>query len=301
MKVILMSLFVVLLLTGCTLSEEYDSSLFKDYSKWVNPDDNSTNESINESQNITLEYNFTDDIDESDYMIGSFNIQIFGEKKANSVVMPTIEDIIDDYDILAIQEVRDSTGTVVEKLNGIDGYDLEISPRLGRSTSKEQYIFFYSDRVVPSHSAVYPDENDDFEREPFAMEFKVKNTNMILIQVHIKPDDAEQEIRHLSDVVSWAKKEFGKSKNIYIMGDLNADCVYFDSFSVLEDYQVLIDEDYDTTVALSSCAYDRILATEVDPNIINIGVDDLQDETNDDMDLIRAVSDHYPIFMVYDY
>lgn len=298
MKEFLFLITITLLLSGCSLSltDEYDDSIFKDYSKpWETEPVEDENESIPKAQG----YNYSQPIDDSDYRIGSFNIQIFGQKKANSNVMPTIEDIIDDYDILAIQEVRDSTGTVIGKLNDIDGYHIRVSPRLGRTKSKEQYVFFYSDRVVPGKSLVYPDEDDVFEREPYVMNFRINSQDMTFIQVHIKPTDAEQEIRHLYDVVEWTYENFGDD-NIYIMGDLNADCVYFSSFYVLDEWQILIDEDNDTTVGRSDCAYDRILATEIDPKVLQVGVDTFEEEVNGDMELLEAISDHYSVYFMFE-
>jgi len=235
--VFLILILSLLLFSGCSLIAPINENetIFKDYSvsdlHFVN-----TSREPN-VQKADYQYDFDTPVERGDYKIGTFNIQVFGQKKANNkYVMPVIKDIIDDYDIIAIQEVRDSTGTVIGKLNEIDNYNLRASPRLGRSTSKEQYVFLFSDRIVPGQSEVYPDSNDDFEREPYAMNFVVNGEDMLIIQVHIKPDDAEQEIRHLPDVVDWSKKDFG-GLNTYIVGDLNADCRYFDSFDVLDKYQ----------------------------------------------------------------
>lgn len=80
--------------------------------------------------------------------VASFNIQIFGRAKASKVeVMEILAETIARYDIVAIQEIRDKTGTAIEKLEvevdslGTD-YEFIISPRLGRTSSKEQYAFF---------------------------------------------------------------------------------------------------------------------------------------------------------------
>lgn len=284
----------VLFLSGCGF--EPITETFKDYS--ISPIFKYDKPITTTNTTIT---NNTIQVDSDDYLIGSFNIQIFGKKKSESNVMPIIEEIIDDYDILAIQEVRDISGTAIQKLKNIRGYDVVASPRLGRSSSKEQYIFFYSSRVVPGKYKTFPDTNDVFEREPFAMEFTVDSQDIVIIQVHIKPDDAEQEIRHLVDVVEWAKT-YMDNEDIYIMGDLNAGGVYFDSFGFLEEnWEVLIKEDIDTTVYTDGCcAYDRILATKVDSKILEVGVDRLTEETKGDLELQKALSDHYPIYFIFE-
>ena len=76
--------------------------------------------------------------------IASFNIQVFGKSKANKPeVMSILASIISNFDIVAIQEIRDKSGTAIKKLeNAVDAkginYEYVIGPRLGRTSSKEQ-------------------------------------------------------------------------------------------------------------------------------------------------------------------
>ena len=77
--------------------------------------------------------------------IASFNIQIFGQSKSSKQeVMDILVQIIRDFDIVAIQEIRDAAGTAIITLKNqvnADGssYDVIVGPRVGRSISKEQY------------------------------------------------------------------------------------------------------------------------------------------------------------------
>jgi hypothetical protein len=77
--------------------------------------------------------------------IGAFNVQVFGTTKASKPeVMAVLADIIRTYDIIAIQEIRDSSQTALPNLVDLinsDGsqYQYVVSERLGRTTSKEQY------------------------------------------------------------------------------------------------------------------------------------------------------------------
>ena len=88
--------------------------------------------------------------------IASFNIQVFGTTKASKPeVMAVLVETIAEFDIVAIQEVRDSSGTAIKKLEaavdvlGAD-YAVIIGPRLGRTQSKEQYAFMYrTDSIEP--------------------------------------------------------------------------------------------------------------------------------------------------------
>ena len=48
--------------------------------------------------------------------VASFNIQIFGKSKAKKQdVMKVLVDIISRYELVAIQEIRDKSGTAIEK------------------------------------------------------------------------------------------------------------------------------------------------------------------------------------------
>jgi len=178
------------------------------------------------------------------------------------------------------------------------------SPRLGRTNSKEQYVFYYDMRFVQLLGApsTYPDVDDVFEREPFAARFAAGGFDFVLVNIHVKPDDADAEIRALGDVVAWAEAEF-QDPDVIVLGDLNADCTYFDE----ADRQAAVPmnwitpDDTDTTVKGTVCTYDNFLLT-----------DSLMDEFTGEIELFRFdteygldqaaaedVSDHYPVFAVF--
>ncbi len=108
--------------------------------------------------------------------IGSFNLHQYGAKKAaNAALTDVTAGIISDFDIAVIQEISDvslkAPGVLHEALNRISSspYTMDISPRLGNSATKEQYIFFNREatsgvEIVESYT--YEDPNNDFEREP---------------------------------------------------------------------------------------------------------------------------------------
>ncbi len=94
--------------------------------------------------------------------IASFNIQVFGRTKASKPeVMEILAKTISSFDIVAIQEIRDKSGTAIKKLEvAVDAlgtnYDFIIGPRLGRTTSKEQHAFFYNtDTIIVLDSDTY--------------------------------------------------------------------------------------------------------------------------------------------------
>lgn len=92
--------------------------------------------------------------DEPSLKIGSFNIQTLGPTKiANKTIVTTICQILSRYDIVAIQEIRDSNmdfvmTILIDQLNdfvqskGIK-YSYTLSHRLGFTSYKEIYAFVY--------------------------------------------------------------------------------------------------------------------------------------------------------------
>ena len=119
-KKYVVSLFVALLLTGCTRPEPKFSL-----------------EGRPPVERLTL---------------ASFNIRIFSNASRDDIELASIADILQKYDLIAIQELRDEevlkrTAAILRQ-RGL-GYAYEISPLVGRGV-KERYAFLYrTDRVQP--------------------------------------------------------------------------------------------------------------------------------------------------------
>ncbi|MCE9673975.1 hypothetical protein LY474_39910 [Myxococcus stipitatus] len=80
--------------------------------------------------------------------VASWNIQNFGQQKAkNADIMQVIIDTAKRYELILVQEVKDTTDsatmTLLNQVNAATGnaYSLLVSNRLGRSNAKEQYAF----------------------------------------------------------------------------------------------------------------------------------------------------------------
>ena len=252
--------------------------------------------------------------------IASFNIQVFGVTKAgNESVMDILAKTIAEFDIVAIQEIRDSTGTAILDLEkavdalGVE-YNLLVGPRVGRTVSLEQYAFLYrSSTVLYGTSYTYNDSALDlFHREPFIASFSTVNGNFdfVLATIHTDPDEATEEIDSLPLVIDDAKDHFPGEFDIILLGDFNADCSYFDEDDMFcplreDEFYWVIPNDMDTNVATTSCTYDRIVITEdAESELTGLaGVfrfDQVFDLTDTEA---QDVSDHYPVwaeFSIFD-
>ncbi|KAL8561880.1 hypothetical protein ACOMHN_046670 [Nucella lapillus] len=253
--------------------------------------------------------------------VASFNIRIMGVKKIKQKdVTHILLQIISRYDLVLIQEVRDSSQTaidrLVEQLNTLESDDpfaCQESERLGRTNSKEQYVFLYRPRllqVVDTYQ--YDDGVDDgtdvFQREPFAVRFTSPNTEVKdfgVIAIHTDPDDAVREIGALNRVYDVTKQHWNL-EDILIAGDLNADEGYVnqDDWSKIKlrtdrRFKWLIDDETDTTVGNTDRAYDRFVAVGKKLNKGIIAGSAQCYRFDEDLKLSKddaeQVSDHYPI------
>lgn len=244
--------------------------------------------------------------------IASFNVQVFGKTKAeNPEVMYVLAKTVRNFDIVAVQEIRDTSGAAVlalrDTVNALGGarYEFVISERLGRTASKEQYAYLYNTQTVQLlQTYTYPEPYDVFHREPFVASFKAKmgSFDFVLIAVHTDPDEATQEINALPEVVEDARARFQSEGDFIVLGDLNADCSYFNenALSLLRsvEYTWLIENSADTTTGATNCTYDRIIITQPASSDYagKAGVFKFDSAYNLSPALVAQVSDHYPVY-----
>jgi len=248
--------------------------------------------------------------------IANFNIQVFGVSKAGKPeVMEALGAIISQFDVVAVQEIRDKSGRAIhaleEKVDALGhDYEVVIGPRLGRTASKEQYAYLYrSEALEFVRSYTFDDSGEDlFHREPFIAQFRAKTGDFtfVLITLHADPDEATSEINALPEVVADARAHFPGETHLVILGDLNADCTYYDEEETASPlrgngYRWLITNDMDTNIARSSCTYDRIIITaDTAPYFTGTaGVFPFDEALGLSAKEARAVSDHYPVYGLF--
>ncbi len=247
--------------------------------------------------------------------IAAFNIQIFGKsKRAKSDVMDVLKKVVREFDVVLIQEIRDASQTTapifLEAINDMAGpdYDFSRSERLGRTSMKEAYAYFYNTSTVefiPDSDYVWNDIDDVFEREPYIVSFRSGNFDFTLAGIHIKPDDAEAEIGKLAAVYSSILARNPDERDVIIMGDFNADGSYFDEDGAsplkTEGFSWVITNDMDTMVK-TDWTYDRLIMTDatieyMDSSAVVFYFD--EEYGIDNYELVKDVSDHYPVYGVF--
>ncbi len=246
--------------------------------------------------------------------IASFNIQMLNQSKLRDAeVMRTLAAIVRQFDLVAIQEVRSSSDSILpDFLSFINDdkhkYDYLISGRLGRSSSKEQYAFVYNVRtisVIPGNTYVVDDPDDVFERELFVAYFRSGRFDFKAVNVHLKPEYVSRELSGLSNAIDFLYGSYPE-RDILVLGDMNADGAYFNENGlgvVLPEWIQLIGNTEDTTVAVSNNTYDRIMARDTTVNSEYTGIAGVYRWDAEfgvtDRDFVKKVSDHYPVFAVF--
>ena len=251
--------------------------------------------------------------------VGAFNADTFGSTKASKdVVIDSLVKIIRRYDVVLMQEIRDSKGESIIKLSDkvkSQAYPIEykVSDRLGRSSRKEQYAVFYrADKIQMTKWFVADDPTDVFERPPIVVQFKGSGTykdcfnlQFSLVGIHVKSSDVVNELAGLSAVYDHVATSLGNA-NTLILGDMSADCSYLSRAKQSQvalftepRFEPLISDLSDTTLSPSNCAYDRIVAAgdELKAAVVpgTAGVYRFDEDLGLDASAADAVSNRYPV------
>lgn len=242
--------------------------------------------------------------------IASFNIQVFGEKKlANPRVRTLLAEIVRNFDIVAIQEIRskqDIMPAFIDVLNSTGRhYDFVIGPRLGRTSSKEQYAFVFDTASIEvDRQALYTvgDPNDLLHREPLVGWFRVRGPapdqafTFSLVNIHTDPDETKQELDALAEVFRKVRDDGRMEDDVIVLGDLNVDDDHLGLLGQIPQMHWAVS--HLATNTRGTKQYDNILFSQLATSEYTgrWGVFDMIRQFNLTMDEALEVSDHMPIW-----
>uniref|UniRef100_A0A3P9PKE6 Deoxyribonuclease n=1 Tax=Poecilia reticulata TaxID=8081 RepID=A0A3P9PKE6_POERE len=251
----------------------------------------------------------------SSLKICAFNVQSFGESKANNKrVMGVLLKVLCWESSLVYLSYLD---VVVIRFDKSNSYLYVESERLGRKSYKEQYVYIYKNNMLkvkerfqhPKLEGGGTNGTDVFSREPFVIRVHSPTTlvkDFVLVGQHTCPKTAMQEIDELYGVVKQIHKKW-KTENVIILGDLNAGCSYvtakgWKAVRLRNDpgFHWLIGDEQDTTVREKTrCAYDRIIVhgREIISGVVPGSAQAFNFKENFHLTEQEAleVSDHFPV------
>ena len=250
-------------------------------------------------------------VDSSTITIATFNIRILGKTKAKKPeVMSRIAAIMQKYDLIAVQEIKDKTGSSADSLlawlnRDSTSYGMLISQRTGNQpddkNSMEQYAYYFrtSTITVLDSGLLYNDSVYDlFQREPFIARFQATQGNFTfaVASIHTRPQSAVEEIAALDTVNKWISTLYPDEDDIITLGDFNASCRYastgdLNSLSFRDtSYYWIVPDSANTNLSKKPCAYDRIVITKGATNDFT-GTWAVDRSFTD-----PAISDHWPVW-----
>lgn len=250
--------------------------------------------------------------------VASFNIQVFGTSKLNKPhVVDILARIVREFDVVAVQEIRsqdqDVVPTFVEVINSTGRqYDYVIGPRLGRTSSKEQYAFIFdraSLEIDRSQLYTIDDPDDLLHREPLVGWFRTKGVpteaafTFSLVNIHTDPDETDQELNALDDVFRIVRNDGRQEDDVILLGDLNVSHKNLGELGQIPGIAWVIANTPTNTRGTKE--YDNLIyQTQATTEFTGLGgVFDFMQQYNLTMDQALEVSDHLPVwgeFSVYE-
>ncbi len=243
--------------------------------------------------------------------VATFNIQVFGKSKASKPqVMDVLARIVRNFDLVAIQEIRSSDDDLlpnfVELINS-DGrqYDYVIGPRLGRTSSTEQYAFVFDLATIEvDRSQLYTvaDPDDLLHREPLVGWFRVRGPSpdqaftFSLVNIHTDPDETDQELNVLDDVYRVVRDDGRREDDVIVLGDLNVDDKHLGQMGQISGMTWVISGTPTNTRGTSQ--YDNIVFQRQATSEFTgrAGIFDYMRQYNLSMEEALEVSDHMPVW-----
>jgi endonuclease/exonuclease/phosphatase family metal-dependent hydrolase len=242
--------------------------------------------------------------------VASFNIQVFGESKmAKPRVRALLVEIVRQFDIVAIQEVRSKADVLPQFVDGLNAggrhYDYVIGPRLGRTSSKEQYAFVFDTASIEiDRSALYTvsDPDDLLHREPLVGWFRVRGPppaeafTFSLVNIHTDPDETARELDALADVFRVVRDDGRGEDDVIVLGDLNVDEAHLGRLGQISNIHWAISRVATNTRGTKQ--YDNIVFSSLATSEYTgrWGVFDMIRQFNLTVDEALEISDHQPVW-----
>ena len=244
--------------------------------------------------------------------LASFNIQTFGDAKASKpYLMATLAAIIHNFHVVAIQEIRTQDDYFLDNFlrNYVNRngrvFDKIVGPRLGRSSSTEQYAFLYDTAAIEvNRYSIYTvnDPDDLLHREPLVAMFRVRGPppqqafTFVLVNIHTDPHEADTEVDSLAQVYQVVRRSSAGEDDIILLGDLNVDDKHLGQLGRIDGVRPVVRNMFTNT--RQDATYDNFLLHQ--PSTAEFtgrwGVFNYQQLFKLTPDQALQVSDHLPIW-----
>lgn len=263
--------------------------------------------------------------------IATWNIREFGKKKRSETAIHYIAEIINQFDIVGLVELRDNLNDLgrVLKLLGTDWKVVYSDMIPDAGGNRERLAFIYDERAAKFNglaAEVNPPRQKkgleyisekSFWRSPYMASFKTGQFDFIILTTHIRwGDDDQGRVDELERLAAWIEgkrlESTKEDKDLIVMGDFNIPSTNDEMFKAITKYGLQVPKALQKISFGSNLEknkrYDQILHHPIYPdNFTNAGgvLDFYIDEQHIDelfpgmnkLDFTYQMSDHLPLWM----
>lgn len=186
--------------------------------------------------------------------IASWDLNNFDDTKASNInLMVEYASLINNYDIIFIQGIQDSSAFNA-LCSLLLGYECEISSKSEKAS--QQYGVIYRDSITIESFQDYSGDKK-WKNPPIALTFNMDDSEITVYTLKTDPNKAASEITYLEDFV----ERYGR---VIVLGNLHADCNSYirEAEKNFVSWEWIIEDGYDTTTGSDDCTYDRIILNE---------------------------------------
>ncbi len=218
-------------------------------------------------------------------IIGTWNIREFGKKKRSQDAIHLIAEIISQYDVIALTEVRDKLDDLARVFKILGGYwgVVYSDYNTDGAGNRERVAFVYDKRTVrftglaaeadpprvKSADGTYVLEHETWWRSPYMVAFTAGNFDFVMMAVHIRWQGGVRArakmIRHLAKWIHERRTDSGASdRDFIVVGDFNIPSRRSSAFKALVEYGLQLPSamlKVKATNLLETATYDQIVHT----------------------------------------
>ncbi len=174
-------------------------------------------------------------------ILGTWNIREFGKKKRTKDAIHLIAEIINQYDVIALVEVRDNLQDLKRVLDVLGSYWRVVLSdyNIDSAGNRERIAYVYDSRMVrftglaaeadPPKVKIggeYQSAHIDWWRSPYMASFTAGNFDFVMMTVHIRWSGGVKKraeaIGHLADWVETRRNEKAAvDSDFVVVGDFN--------------------------------------------------------------------------------
>ena len=173
--------------------------------------------------------------------IATWNIREFGKTKRSEAAIHYIAEILGQFDLICIVELRDDLTDLgrVLKILGPYWHAVYSDARMDDWGNRERIAFIYDQRAVlhtgfatvanPPRTKISGEYKSKFSwwRQPYTASFSAGNFDFVMLAAHIQWGTPEARLMELTSLAEWVdlkrKERTTEDKDIIVIGDFNTE------------------------------------------------------------------------------